>query len=129
MEIYKGKIIRLYRVGNSTAYIFRLENSDLTPVIAFLDYSYESNFMSNVFGASNELKIGKKVYLTFNKLNNKIMTITGNDGDTLLVSAYANGVDRVESKNTKYINKELGLTTEEYLNSIKLEVKGKYLKK
>lgn len=129
MEIYKGKIIRLYRVGNSTAYVFRLENTDLTPVIAFLDYSYESDFMSNVFGASSELKIGKKVYLTFNKLNNKIMTITGNDGDTLLVSAYANGVDRVETKNIEYINKELGLTTEEFLNSIKLEVKGKCLKR
>ncbi len=129
MEIYKGKIIRLYRVGNSTAYIFRLENSDLTPVIAFLDYSYESDFMSNVFGASSELKIGKTVYLTFNKLTNRVMTITSEKGDTLLVSAYANGVERVETRNSKYINNELGLTTEEFLNSIKLEVKGKCLKK
>lgn len=129
MEIYKGKIIRLYRVGNSTAYVFRLENTDLTPVIAFLDYSCESDFMSNVFGSASELKIGKSAYLTFNKLTNRVMTITSEKGDTLLVSAYANGVERVETRNSKYINNELGLTIEEYLNSIKLEIKGKCLKK
>ena len=129
MEIYKGKIIRLYRVGSTTAYVFRLENTDLTPVIAFLDYSWESDFMSNVFGATSNLKIGKTVYLTFNKLTNRVMTITSEKGDTLLVSAYANKVERVETRNIEYINNELGLTLEEYLNSIKLEVKGKCLKK
>ncbi len=127
MEIYKAKIIRLVRMLNSTGYVFRIENTNLTPVVDFIDYSYESDFMSNVFGANDNLKIGKDVYLTFN--GNKIMTITSENAETLLISAYANKSERVISKNEEYINNVLGLTTNEYLNKIKLEVKGKCLKK
>ena len=127
MEIYKAKIIRMYRIANSTGYVFRIENTDLTPVIDFLDYSNESDFMSNVFGANDKLKIGKEVYLTFNE--SKIMTITSENAETLLISAYANRTERVIPKNEEYINNVLGLTTNEYLDRIKSEVKGKCLKK
>ena len=104
MKIYKAKIIREYSMINSVTYVFNVEGmSGVYPIFAALYHSDEQNFMVNHFGATSELRIGKNAYVTFNTDTKKIMSISNNLGDTMVIEAFANGSDRTLAHNDLYI--------------------------
>lgn len=130
MKIYKAKIIREYSMINSVTYVFNVEGmSDVYPIFAALYHSDEQNFMVNHFGATSELRIGKNAYLTFNTDTKRIMSISNNLGDTMVIEAFANGSDRTLAHNDLYIREAFDMSTEEFKKLTRSEVKTLTLNK
>ena len=130
MKIYKAKIIREYPMINSVTYVFNVEGmSGVYPIFAALYHSDEQNFMVNHFGATSELRIGKNDYVTFNTDTKRIMSISNNLGDTMVIEAFANGSDRTLAHNDLYIREAFDMSTEEYKKITRSEVKTLTLNK
>lgn len=130
MKIYKAKIIREYPMINSVTYVFNVEGmSGVYPIFAALYHSDEQNFMVNHFGATSELRIGKNAYDTFNTDTKRIMSISNNLGDTMVIEAFANGSDRTLAHNDLYIREAFDMSTEEYKKLTRSEVKTLTLNK
>lgn len=130
MKIYKAKIIREYPMINSVTYVFNVEGmSGVYPIFAALYHSDEQNFMVNHFDATSELRIGKNAYVTFNTDTKKIMSISNNLGDTMVIEAFANGSDRTLAHNDLYIREAFDMSTEEFKKLTRSEVKTLTLNK
>lgn len=130
MKIYKAKIIREYSMINSVTYVFNVEGmNDVYPIFAALYHSDEQNFMVNHFGATSGLRIGKNAYVTFNTDTKRIMSISNNLGDTMVIEAFANGSDRTLAHNDLYIREAFDMSTEEFKKLARSEVKTLTLNK
>lgn len=128
MELIETKIQKIYSSDNCITYAFMV---DCTKGYAFsvVNYSRECDFMSNAFGASKKLKLGKTAYITLTK-DNKILSISNGFGDTIITTLtynYAYGI--VDTKNKDYIKSEFGITMEEYTLDVEKAIKGKSLTK
>ena len=73
MEIIETKIQKIYVSNNCVTYSFMV---DCNKGYAFsvVNYSRECDFMSNAFGASKKLKLGKTAYITLTN-DKKILSI------------------------------------------------------
>ena len=128
MELIETKIGRIYVSNNCVTYGFMV---DCKKGYAYttINYSKESDFMSNYFGASRKLKLNKTAYLTLTS-EGKILSISNAEGDTLIPEAYGYyEFGRVETKNDEYINNVLNMSVEEYTEKVENEIKGKILVK
>ena len=128
MEIIETKIQKIYVSNNCVTYAFMV---DCTKGYAFsvVNYSRECDFMSNAFGASKKLKLGKTAYITLTK-DNKILSISNELGETIITTlTYDYAYGTVDTKNRDYIINELGTTMEEYTLDVAKTVKGKSLTK
>jgi len=128
MELIETKIERIITTDNRVIYGF---TTDITNwyIFAVVNYSRECDFMSNAFGASKKLKLGKTAYITLTK-DNKILSISNEFGDTIITTLtynYAYGI--VDTKNKDYIKSEFGITMEEYTLDVEKAIKGKSLTK
>lgn len=128
MEIIETKIERIITTDNCVIYGF---TTDITNwyVFAVVNYSRECDFMSNAFGASKKLKLGKTAYITLTK-DNKILSISNELGETIITTlTYDYAYGTVDTKNRDYIINELGTTIEEYTLDVAKAIKGKSLTK
>lgn len=128
MELIETKIQKIYVSDNCVTYAFMV---DYTKGYAFsvVNYSREFDFMSNAFGASKKLKLGKTAYITLNK-DNKILSISNELGETIITTlTYDYAYGTVDTKNRDYIINELGTTMEEYALDVAKAIKGKSLTK
>ena len=127
-EIIETKIQKIYVSNNCVTYAFMV---DCTKGYAFsvVNYSRECDFMSNAFGASKKLKLGKTAYITLTK-DNKILSISNELGETIITTlTYDYAYGTVDTKNRDYIINELGTTIEEYTLDVAKAIKGKSLTK
>lgn len=128
MELIETNIERIITTDNCVIYGF---TTDITNwyIFAVVNYSRECDFMSNAFGASKKLKLGKTAYITLTK-DNKILSISNEFGDTIITTlTYDHAYGTVETKNRDYIINELGTTIEEYTLDVAKAIKGKSLTK
>lgn len=108
---------------NSRITTYTLQNIDDTYYFSVFPYSKESDFFSNNYGATTELKLGKKVYIDLDKDKN-IISLSNKD-EVLIVSLSVNL--NGEYKNAKYeeeIKEILGLTKEEYKKLVKYNIEN-----
>lgn len=121
MNIEETKITNVSVNSKFTTY--KLENLDNIYYFSVLPYSKESDFFSNNYGATPELKLDKKVYIDVDKHNNIISLSNGDE--VVIVSLRVNMYG--EYKNTSYktdIKDTLGLSIEEYNKLVKYEIQN-----
>ncbi len=128
MEIIETKIEKINVSDNYVSYGFMVDYNNWY-VFAIVNYSRECDFISNAFGATNKLKLGKTAYITLTK-DNKILSISNELGDTIVpMLTYTHSKGTVDTKNNDYIINEYGITTEEYILEVKTIINGKSLTK
>ena len=126
MQLIETKIQNIYESNNYVTYLFTVD-CKTGYTFSAVNYSKERDFMSNAFGASNDLKLGKKAYLTLTS-DNKIISISNEIGETIVTTLtydQYNGV--INTHNKDYILKEYNQTIEEYTLLIRNTINGKKL--
>lgn len=126
MELIETRIQRIYRFGNYVLYGFMIDCKKGYSY-SVVNYSKESDFMSNAFGANDKLKFKKTAYITVKDRN--IVSISNEYGETIIPELYYCYGGVMKTHNTEYINNELGMSTNEYINLVSKEIKGKALVK
>ena len=116
MNIQETEIVGINYTNKVT--IYTLEGKDKKYYFSVLPYSKESDFVSNAFGATHDLKLGKTAYITLN--SDKEITSISSEKETCVIDLIVN--TKGEYKNNSISNKEefAKLIRYEIENNIKL---------
>ena len=128
IRISKWFISDVKSVSNGTVYklVDDLENPGLynTFPIYALNYDGLSNFMSNEFGARNDLKIGKPIYIAMDQYGRFLAVVSSSSNIYVLEHEYHMDRDVVTAKYgtmVSYLKERYNLSKDEFSKQTKEE--------
>ncbi len=125
MNILETEIVSINQIKNCTIYLLRSEQKDI--LFGTLPYSRENDFMVNVYGVRDDLKLGKKVYVDVNETD-EVISLANDQGDVCITTfLLANREGAYKFTYAKeYILKKYNMSLEEYTKMIKYEIRNRY---